>query len=54
MFANTVEYLDINPLNVAHCYSIRPRVGATATETGVDVHYMMDYRHGNFKNILEI
>lgn len=47
MFPEELKILQtMHGLSMAQVISIRPRVGASATATGVDVHYMTDFGSG--------
>ena len=42
----SVESSQIYGISTAQTFTIRPRAGASASETGIDVHYMTSYHRG--------
>lgn len=47
MFEDTIKIMkQMHGLTSAQVFTIRPRRGASAEETGVDVHYMTNFSRG--------
>lgn len=55
MFASTNKILaSLKGISKAQVFTIRPRRGASSSETGVDVHYMTGFNRGNVLHVCHV